>query len=135
MFSGRLFKRLLYYTCSAPRVFLPTVREMLQGFENGSFADIVWIEKTANMLISQGERMLARNLLTHYSHTRAREALALGTSMVNFIDSYVKLTGRWIYPRGDKINTSPNNDPIRCVDSTDPEQLFRLPEMGEQILL
>jgi hypothetical protein len=46
-FAGRIFKQVLYYTCSDPESYLPIVQNMLHGFENASFADLEWVERSA----------------------------------------------------------------------------------------
>ncbi|KAJ5414171.1 hypothetical protein N7509_000798 [Penicillium cosmopolitanum] len=87
LFAGRLFKRVLYYMCSAPRTYLPIVKRAFIGFEDQSRKDIEWVEKSAKFMIVNGERNATRRLLTHYSHTRANRALDMGKAMVNALDS------------------------------------------------
>lgn len=122
LFAGRLFKRVLYYMCSAPRAFLPIVKQGFIGFEDQSRKDIEWVEKAAKLMIANGERNSTRSLLTHYSHTRVNEALDIGKSMVNALDSYIKLSGEWRNPEGNQINISPNGEPVNCLVGIDPEE-------------
>lgn len=122
LFAGRLFKRVLYYMCSAPRTYLPIVKRAFIGFEDQSRKDIEWVEKSAKLMIVNGERNATRRLLTHYSHTRANRALDMGKAMVNALDSYAKLSGSWRDPRRSQINISPDGEPVNCLVGIDPEE-------------
>lgn len=104
LFAGRLFKRVLYYMCSAPRLLHPIVHEMLVGFEDQSQKDIEWIESSGKILLAHGGTDMLHSLLTYYSHTRASQALELGASIVNALEGYIKTTGRWRNPVGKEIN-------------------------------
>ncbi|KAF2705862.1 hypothetical protein K504DRAFT_459949 [Pleomassaria siparia CBS 279.74] len=123
LFAGRLFKRVLYYTCSNPDAFLPIVTTMLEGFENQSRSDITFIEKSAQVLIDAGDRDTARELLTFYSQTRAGKALDVGNAMVNALDAYIKLTGQWVGPKGSQINDAGlGAETVNCLVGFDPDQ-------------
>ncbi|KAI1073492.1 dipeptidase domain-containing protein [Whalleya microplaca] len=123
IFAGRLFKRVLYYTCTNPDAFLPVVTDMLAGFENRSLSDLGWVEKGAEALIGNGERAAARSLLTYYSHSRASEALKIGDAMATALDAYIKLTGRWRNPIGDQINDAGEGaETVNCLVGFDPDQ-------------
>lgn len=121
LFAGRLFKRVLYYMCSAPKMFLPMVTQGFVGFEDESRKNIEWVEKGANLMIANGERNASREFLTHYSHTRANQALQMGNAMVDALDGYIKLTGQWRNPTGNQINVSPDGTPVNCLVGIDPE--------------
>ena len=114
-FAGRLFKRVLYYMCSAPRLFQPVVHDMLVGFEDQSKRDIEWIENAGKILVSHGGRESLQTLLTHYSHSRANQALELGASIVNALDGYIKTTGRWQNPIGKQINVAADGEGVSCL--------------------
>ncbi len=90
-FAGRLFKRLMYHTCTHPEQFYPEVRAALRGFEQGMRAEQATVEDTAQTLIDGGKRDLARRYLTEYSHTRAAEAMDLGRALVGSIEARAKL--------------------------------------------
>jgi hypothetical protein len=123
LFAGRLFKRLMYYTCSDPESLLPGVVNLLEGFENQSRSDIDWVEQSAQLLIDNGLRNAAQRLLTHYSHTRAQQALDLGGKMVDAMDVYVKVTGQWRAPNGTEINDAGLGDEtVNCLVGFDPDQ-------------
>lgn len=123
LFAGRLFKRLMYYTCSNPATLLPMVVDMLEGFENQSRSDIDWVEASARLLIDNGQRDAAQHLLTHYAHARAQEALELGGKMVGALDAYVKLTGQWHGPNGTQINDAGEGaETVNCLVGIDPDQ-------------
>jgi hypothetical protein len=122
-FAGRLFKRVLYYMCSSPPTFHPIVTEMLTRFENQSFHDLDWVEKSAELLISNDDRETAQKLLTHYSHTRAEQALDLGATMANALNAYIKLSGQGRNPIGDQINDAGDGaETVNCLVGFDPDK-------------
>ncbi len=53
LFAGRLFKRVMYYTCSDPERLLPMVTDALEGFEAQSRADTGWVESSAETLLRE----------------------------------------------------------------------------------
>lgn len=123
-FAGRLFKRVLYYMCSAPDAFLPLVTKMLTAFEAQSVDDVVWVEKAAAALMKDdGDRDAARKLLTHYAHARADKALQLGRTMTDALDGYIKLSGDWKAPTGKQINDAGEGaETVNCLVGFDPDQ-------------
>lgn len=122
-FAGRIFKQVLYYTCSDPDKFLPTVQDMLRGFENDSSSDIEWIERSARALIDKGQDDDAIELLTFYSHTRAEKALSLGQKIVDGLDSYIKLTKQFRVPAGSRINDPGlGAETVNCLVGWDPDK-------------
>ncbi|KAJ5580505.1 hypothetical protein N7450_006806 [Penicillium hetheringtonii] len=124
IFAGRIFKRVLYYMCSSPNLYLPIVTEMLTKFESESRSQVEqWVEKSAQLLIKAGQREQAHSLLTYYSHSRAAEALEIGRRMNDALDGYIKLTGQWHVPVGDEINDSnEGNETVNCLVGYDPDQ-------------
>ena len=123
VFAGRVFKRVLYYMCSAPEAFLALVTDMLTGFEAQSRADLPWVEKAARALIAEGDREAAASLLTHYAHTRAARALEVGGTMADALDGYIKLKGLWRNPVGTEINDAgEDGETVNCLVGFDPDQ-------------
>ncbi|KAK2592331.1 hypothetical protein QQS21_009950 [Conoideocrella luteorostrata] len=123
IFAGRVFKRVLYYMCSAPSILLPVVTDMLQAFEKESASDMKWVETGAKILIEKGERGTASNLMTYYSHTRANRALELGNTMINALDGYFKLKGIWKAPEGNEINDRGDGaETVNCLVGFDPDR-------------
>ena len=124
VFAGRVFKRVLYYMCSAPRTYLPIVTDMLTRFEAQSFAGVSgWVEKSVEVLIESSEREAAQKLLTFYSHTRAADALELGRSVADALDGYIKLMGQWRDPSGGDINDPGEGDEtVNCFAGFNPDQ-------------
>ncbi|RDD62478.1 C69 family dipeptidase [Ferruginivarius sediminum] len=90
-FAGRLFKRLMYYTCHKPDKFLPEVTEALVAFEDTMLKDGEAVEQTALTLYQNGQDELARKYLTGYSHDRAYDALELGEDLVGSIEARTRL--------------------------------------------
>lgn len=123
LFAGRLFKRVLYYMCSAPRTLHPLVTKMLKAFEAESQADVSsWVEKSASALLQQGQRDAARKLLTYYSHSRAEKSLELGRTMTAALDGYIKLSGSWRDPVGSQINAADDQETVNCLVGFDPDK-------------
>ncbi|KAJ4361742.1 hypothetical protein N0V95_001635 [Ascochyta clinopodiicola] len=122
-FAGRIYKQALYYTCSDPQTFLPIVQTMLHGFENTSFSDLAWVERSAKTLVANGQRADALDLLTFYAHTRADKALSLGKTMVDALDAYIKLAGQFRMPSGTRINDPGlGAETVNCLVGWDPDQ-------------
>jgi dipeptidase len=91
LFAGRLFKRLMYFTCDHPDKFLPEVSEALTAFEDGMISDQADLEATALTLYGAGKPELAGRVLTQYSHERAAEALDLGAALLASIEARTRL--------------------------------------------
>ncbi|MBD3646369.1 MAG: C69 family dipeptidase, partial [Pseudomonadales bacterium] len=91
LFAGRLFKRLMYYTCDAPARFLPEVTEALTAFENESIDDQGRIEQRAAALFEAGEPQMARDVIDDYSSSRALAALELGKDLLGSIEARHRL--------------------------------------------
>lgn len=122
-FAGRIFKRVLYYMCSNPNAYHPMVTDMFTKFENRSATDLSWIEKSAQTLISSGERANARNFLEFYSHTRAGEALDLGRTLTEYLNSHIELSGSWRNPIESAINDAGEGaETVNCLVGFDPDQ-------------
>jgi hypothetical protein len=122
-FAGRIFKQVLYYTCSAPEMLLPVVQGMLYGFENASRADVEWVERSAQVLVDCGMRGEAMRLLTFFAETRAGKALALGKTMVDALDAYAKLMGIFRAPVEGQINDPGLGDEtVNCLVGFDPDR-------------
>jgi dipeptidase len=85
-FAGRLFKRLMYYTCDAPEQFLPEVTQALTAFEDESIRGSEPIEARALALFEIGQPDMARAVLDQYSSERARAALRLGEALLGSIE-------------------------------------------------
>ncbi|MFN2288345.1 MAG: peptidase U34, partial [Chromatocurvus sp.] len=90
-FAGRLFKRLMYYTCDAASRFLPEVTEALTAFENRSMEQAVAIEARALALFKVGEPALARAVIDDYSSARALASLKLGEDLLGSIEARHRL--------------------------------------------
>ncbi len=118
-FAGRVFKRVMYYACSAPDTLLPPVTRLLTGFEAETRADLDWVEPTAQAMIAAQDRQAARDLLTYYATSRAMDALDLGGAMVEGLDAYTRLVTGQARPEGDAINaTGPT---VNCLADGDPD--------------
>ncbi|PLW81397.1 peptidase U34 [Kineobactrum sediminis] len=98
-FAGRLFKRLMYYTCDAPERFLPEVTEALTAFENASIADSGNIEARALALINAGHPAMATGVFNDYSNERSEEALELGEALLGSIEARHRLLEGYREPK------------------------------------
>lgn len=132
LFAGRLFKRVLYYMCSAPDTLLPLVTDMVTSFEDESRTEVSeWVDKAAKALLSAGDREAARKLLTHFSHTRSFKSLDLGKVMTDALDGYIKLSGQWREPMGDNINDpGEGGETVNCLVKANPDK----PSSGQKPL-
>ncbi len=103
LFAGRLFKRLMYFTCDHPAKFLPEVTEALTAFEDRLIAEQARVEAIATTLIDAGERQLARVALTRYVHGEAEEALELGGALLASIEARTAVIFGLRRPIGDEL--------------------------------
>jgi dipeptidase len=125
-FAGRLFKRLLYYTCAYPEEQLERVQSTLTAFEAGMLAELPGIERVAALAYAEDPE-LGRELLTIYSHARAGRALELGRGLVAGIEAEVKARhGIPSPPRNGDINAG--GEAVHCLIGADPDR--RPPESG-----
>ena len=120
-FAGRRFKQVLYLTCEKPDTFLPRVTALLVGFEQQSFDDLAWVEASARTLIEQGQREQARQLLTHYSQTRADDAMELGRTMVDWLNASIELEGGRRAPQSALVNDQ-GGETVNCLPDADPDK-------------
>jgi len=86
-FAGRTFKRLMYYTCDHPAVFLPEVTAALSAFEDRLIADQEHVAATADTLFGAGREDLALRYLTDYSAQSGAAALRLGHALLASIEA------------------------------------------------
>ncbi len=122
-FAGRIFKRLMYLTCTRQDAYLPLVVEAVNAFETESMADLGWVESGARGLKESGDRESAVALLTHYATTRAGEALDLGNVMVDAVEGHLRLTGGLESPEGDLINDQwRGGETVNCLPDADPDR-------------
>lgn len=112
-FAGRLFKRLLYYTCARPARFLPEVTDALRAFEDRLIAEQADVEAVAGRLHAAGEDALAQRALTFYLHQRADDALALGEALVASLEARTELLDGIPEPAGDSIHAQ-DRETVSC---------------------
>jgi len=103
-FAGRLFKRLMYYTCDHPDRFLPEVQEALTAFEDSMIAEQDNVLATASALFDSGREDLALAYLTDYSRQRGAEALQLGHGLLGSIEVRTGLLYGFRKPRSDVVS-------------------------------
>ncbi len=124
-FAGRLFKRLMYYTCAHPDRFLPEVQEALVAFEARAAAEVDEAELQARVLIDAGEDEMARARLTAFTHRKAREALDLGRDLLASIEARSRLLHGTPTPAGDELyaGTGADRRTVNCRDTMrDPQE-------------
>ena len=103
-FAGRLFKRLMYYTCDHPQRFLPEVKEALTAFEDRLIAEQDAVAATSETLFAAGKRELAIDYLTDYSERAGRDALSLGHALLGSIEARTELLYGLRRPEGEKLS-------------------------------
>jgi dipeptidase len=103
-FAGRLFKRLMYYTCDHPQRFLPEVKEALTAFENKLIAQQDAVAATSEALFGAGRRELALDYLTSYSERAGQDALTLGHALLGSIEARTALLFGLRRPKGETMS-------------------------------
>jgi len=119
-FSGRLFKRLMYYTCAYPEEYVGRVQATLTAFEAGMRAELPDIERIAELAYAEAPE-LGRESLTVYSTARAAEALELGRGMVAGLAAEIKMRkGIPPAPLDEDINAGGVS--VNCLAGADPDR-------------
>lgn len=119
-FSGRLFKRLMYYTCAFPEDYVGRVQATLTAFENSMLAEIPHIERIAELAYADAPD-LGRKSLTVFSTARAAEALELGRGLVAGLAAEVKMRkGIPPAPLDEDINAG--GVAVNCLPGADPDR-------------
>ena len=113
-FSGRTFKRLMYYTCDHPEKFLPEVTEALTAFENRMISEQGTVVATAESLFSAGRDQLALDYLTRYSRERGEDALELGNALRASIEARTEVLFGFRKPEGEEMSRL-SYDRISCL--------------------
>ena len=116
LFAGRLFKRLMYYTCDAPERFLPEVTEALTAFEEVSIADRGDIEARVVALFEAGQPEMAQAVLDDYSSERARAALTLGEALLASIEVRHRLLVGYRAPENPHVISNRNGPTVTCLE-------------------
>lgn len=113
-FAGRVFKRLMYYTCDHPEKFLPEVTEALTAFENRLLAEQEAVAATANVLFDAHEGELARQYLTDYSRERGLAGLRLGKALLTSIEARTEVIFGLRAPQSDEMSKL-DYQQVRCL--------------------
>lgn len=114
-----LSKRLMYYTCDHPRVFLGQVTSALEGFEAREQAEIAGVEARAAAAYRAGDERRARQLLTDWSNHWATEGVDLTDHLVRDVASRTRA----------RFGTREPNVPVPPGVTANPESLnMALPE-------
>ena len=121
-FAGRLFKRLMYYTCAFPEEQLARVQGTLAAFEDNIRASLPQLERAALLAFEAGDADAARTLLTRESHARAAEALAIGRDLVAGIGTEVRLR-HGIPPAPATGGINEGGRAVSCLRGADPDRV------------
>jgi dipeptidase len=114
-FAGRLFKRLMYFTCDHPKRFLPEVTEALTAFENRLIAEQGSVAATSEVLFAAGKRELALEYLTDYSERAGQDALTLGHALLASIQARTELLYGLRRPQGETMSGM-DTPGVSCVE-------------------
>ena len=117
-YAYRLYKRVLYFTCSHPDDFYDEVIGALTAFENEMIADQAWVERSAESLFAQDQAAMARELITHYSNAQAMRALEIGRALAASLEQRTKLHYGIPEPEGGEMMKL-EYDMIRCGPTPD----------------
>jgi dipeptidase len=112
-YAFRLYKRVLYYTCSRPDDFYKEVLGTLTAFENQMIEDQAWVEHSAESLFEKGQDALAKELITYYSDAQAMRAVELGRALAGSLEQRTKLLHGIPQPESDETMKLEYNM-IRC---------------------
>jgi len=104
LFAGRLFKRLMYFTCDRPQKFLPEVTEALTAFEDRIIADQADLEATALTLYEADKPQLSQQVVTRYVHAQSHAAIELGTALLASIETRTRLVYGLRAPESDEMS-------------------------------
>lgn len=119
-FAGRLFTRLMYYTCAFPEEQLERVQSTLTAFEATMLEELPRIERIAALAYADSSQ-LGSEVLTRYSHAQAGDALELGRGLLAGIEAEVKTRhGIPQPPRNADINAG--GKAVTCLVGADPDQ-------------
>ncbi|MHA7814898.1 MAG: C69 family dipeptidase [Pseudohaliea sp.] len=121
-FAGRLFKRLMYYTCAFPEEQLGRVQATLNAFEADIRATLPQLERAALLAYEAGDAEAARTLLTRESHARAAEALAIGRDLVAGIGTELRLR-HGIPPAPADGGINDGGRTVSCLRGADPDRV------------
>jgi dipeptidase len=114
-FAGRLFKRLMYFTCDHPAKFLPEVNEALGAFENRLIAEQDAVETATEALYAAKQPELALDYLTRYSERAGQDALTLGRALLGSIEARTELLFGLRRPEGDTMSAM-DRERVSCVE-------------------
>ncbi len=85
-----LSKRLLYYTCDRPEVFLGEVTRAFEGFEAQMLTEIDGVREDAAAAYEAGDVQRARRLLTDWSNGWATRGVDLTEHLVDHVEARTK---------------------------------------------
>jgi dipeptidase len=120
-FAGRVFKRLMYYTCEHPEKFLPEVNEALEAFEARLLQEQDEVEEIALTLLDAGKHDLAKEALTLYSNTVAMDGLRLGEALLAGVEARTKVLYGIREPKGEHVNDQ-GGETVNCLVGQDPDK-------------
>ena len=119
-FAGRLFKRLMYYTCAFPQDHLARVQSTLEAFETDLRERTATIERVAALAYDE-DPALGRDLLTSFTHDQAANAMEMGRGLLAGIETEVSVRhGISRPPWGADINAGGVS--VNCLAGADPDR-------------
>ena len=113
-FAARTFKRLMYYTCDHPEMFLPEVNAALTAFENQLIAEQSTVVETAETLFAGGKNELAFQYLTEYSSQKGADGLQLGRALLGSIEARTEVLFGLRDPQTDVMSRL-SSDRVSCL--------------------
>ena len=120
-FAGRLFKRLMYYSCAYPEEYLDRVQATLAAFESGMLEQQERIERIAALAYAE-DPALGREALTLYTTARAAEALELGRGLLGGLETEIRVR-KGIPPAPLAENINAGGVSVNCLVGADPDRL------------
>lgn len=91
-YAFRLFERVLYFACHGSKdPFYSEVLTTYEAFENQAMQEQDGLERSARILLEEGEQKLARKMLTRYATDKAERALTIGNALARSLQVRTKL--------------------------------------------
>ncbi|MEX0928589.1 MAG: C69 family dipeptidase [Balneolales bacterium] len=102
-YAVREFKRLMYYTCENPQLFLHPVTAAIEDFESTMLIERDQLEAEASGLLQAGNRAGAQALLTDNVGKRLLESLDLAMSLTRIVEEETRNQFGFRLPAGNNV--------------------------------
>lgn len=119
-FAGRLFKRVMYYTCAYPEEYVDRVQATLTAFESRMLEQQERIERIAALAYAEDPE-LGREALTVYTTARAAEALEVGRGLLGGLETEIRMR-KGVPPAPLREDINAGGVSVNCLAGADPDR-------------